>query len=169
MIGGLCFVFEVAMLLLTCIMIPTTQGAKQKKLHHSKLNNRCCENAEKKTIEVKQSFFSSAISDISAYIQLVDTKVSIIMAAVVAIIMGGVACYELIENLISLVKPCSWQGVALIISTTALVVSIAGVFVFGILTIRSHSSKIGYNSKWFLPQSTNESKTFTCSFRFHEL
>ena len=120
------------------------------------MDNTVSENTEKKTIEVKQSFFSSAISDISAYIQLVDTKVSIIMAAVVAIIMGGVACYELIENLISLVKPCSWQGVALIISTTALVVSIAGVFVFGILTIRSHSSKIGYNSKWFLPQSTKE-------------
>lgn len=120
------------------------------------MDNTVSENTEKKTIEVKQSFFSSTISDISAYIQLVDTKVSIIMAAVVAIIMGGVACYELIENLISLVKPCSWQGVALIISTTALVVSIAGVFVFGILTIRSHSSKIGYNSKWFLPQSTKE-------------
>lgn len=88
------------------------------------MDNTVSENTEKKTIEVKQSFFSSAISDISAYIQLVDTKVSIIMAAVVAIIMGGVACYELIENLISLVKPCSWQGVALIISTTALVVSI---------------------------------------------
>ena len=29
-------------------------------------------------------------------------------------------------------------------------------FVFGILTIRSHSLKIGYNSKWFLPQSTKE-------------
>ena len=86
------------------------------------MDNTVSENTEKKTIEVKQSFFSSAISDISAYIQLVDTKVSIIMAAVVAIIMGGVACYELIENLISLVKPCSWQGVALIISTTALVV-----------------------------------------------
>lgn len=120
------------------------------------MDNTVSENTEKKTIEVKQSFFSSAISDISAHIQLVDTKVSIIMAAVVAIIMGGVACYELIENLISLVKPCSWQGVALIISTTALVVSIAGVFVFGILTIRSHSLKIGYNSKWFLPQSTKE-------------
>lgn len=120
------------------------------------MDNTVSENTEKKTIEVKQSFFSSAISYISAYIQLVDTKVSIVMAAVVAIIMGGVACYELIENLISLVKPCSWQGVALIISTTALVVSIAGVFVFGILTIRSHSLKIGYNSKWFLPQSTKE-------------
>ena len=64
------------------------------------MDNTVSENTEKKTIEVKQSFFSSAISDISAYIQLVDTKVSIIMAAVVAIIMGGVACYELIENLI---------------------------------------------------------------------
>ena len=71
------------------------------------MDNTVSENTEKKTIEVKQSFFSSAISDISAYIQLVDTKVSIIMAAVVAIIMGGGACYELIENLISLVKPCS--------------------------------------------------------------
>ena len=39
---------------------------------------------------------------------------------------------------------------------TALVVSIVGVFVFGILTIRSHSSKIGYESKWFLPHSTKE-------------
>lgn len=42
------------------------------------MDNTVSENTEKKTIEVKQSFFSSAISDISAYIQLVDTKVSII-------------------------------------------------------------------------------------------
>lgn len=37
------------------------------------MDNTVSENTEKKTIEVKQSFFSSAISDISAYIQLVDT------------------------------------------------------------------------------------------------
>lgn len=120
------------------------------------MGNSIPENTEKKTIEVKQSFLSNAISDISAYIQLADTKVSIIMAALVAIIMGGFACYEPIEDLISLVKPCSWQGVALIVSTTSLAVSIVGVFVFGILTIRSHSSKIGYKSKWFLPHSTKE-------------
>ena len=78
------------------------------------------------------------------------------MAAVVAIIMGGFACYEPIEELIFLVKPCSWQGVSLIIATTVLVVSIIGVFAFGLLTIRSHASKIGYKSKWFLPQSTKE-------------
>ena len=38
-------------------------------------------NTKKKTDEIKQAFLSSAISDISAYIQLADTKVSIIMAA----------------------------------------------------------------------------------------
>ena len=45
-------------------------------------------NTKKKTDEIKQAFLSSAISDISAYIQLADTKVSIIMAATVALIVG---------------------------------------------------------------------------------
>ena len=53
------------------------------------MDNTVSENTEKKTIEVKQSFFSSAISDISAYIQLVDTKVSIIMAAVEPLLWEG--------------------------------------------------------------------------------
>lgn len=120
------------------------------------MDNTIPEHAKKKAIEAKLSFFSSAISDISSYIQLTDTKVSIIMAAVVAIIMGAFACYEPIKNLIALVKPCSWQGVALIISTIALVVSLIGVFVFGILTIRSHTSNLEYKSKWFLPQSSEK-------------
>ena len=113
-------------------------------------------NAEKKTVEVKQTFLSNAISDISSYIQLADTKVSIIMAAVVAIVVGVFACYEPIGELIALVKPCSWQGVAFIILATLLAVTTISVFVFGILTIRSHVSKSGYKSKWFLPQSTKE-------------
>lgn len=120
------------------------------------MENTVGESTDKKTLESKQSFLSSAISDISSYIQLADTKVSIIMAAVVAIVMGGFACYEPIEELIFLVKPCSWQGVSLIIATTVLVVSIIGVFAFGLLTIRCHTSKIRYKSKWFLPQSTKE-------------
>ena len=33
----------------------------------------------KKTLEIKQNFLVNAISDISAYIQLTDTKVSIII------------------------------------------------------------------------------------------
>lgn len=113
-------------------------------------------NSKKKPDEIKQAFLSSAISDISAYIQLADTKVSIIMAATVALIVGIFACYEPIGRFIASVEPCSWKGVALFILTTLLVASTISVFVFGILTIRSHVSKIGYKSKWFLPQSTKE-------------
>lgn len=113
-------------------------------------------NANSESVEVKQSFLSSAISDISTYIQLVDTKVSIIMAAVVAIIVGVFACYEPIWKVVSQVKPCSWVGVSLIIFTMLFVIDLSAFFVFGILTIRGHSSKIGYKSKWFLPQPTKE-------------
>ena len=72
-------------------------------------------NAEKRTNEIKQAFLSSAISDISSYIQLSDTKVSIIMAASVALIVGLFSCYEFIGQLITSVSPCSWQGVILFI------------------------------------------------------
>lgn len=113
-------------------------------------------NAKKKTNEIKQTFLSSAISDISAYIQLADTKVSIIMAAAVALVVGLLACYEPIGKLIASVKPCSWKGVALFVLAALLAVSTISVFVFGILTIRNHVSKIGYKSKWFLPQSAEE-------------
>lgn len=43
------------------------------------MDNANTANAKKKTDEIKQAFLSSAISDISAYIQLADTKVSIII------------------------------------------------------------------------------------------
>lgn len=108
------------------------------------------------TIDVKQSFLSSAISDISTYIQMADTKVSIIMAAVVAILVGAFSCHEFISDVVSQVIPCSWLGVSLIILASVLFISVIGVFLFGILTIRGHSSKIGYKSKWYLPQSTKE-------------
>lgn len=119
-------------------------------------NNNTNERHNVGSVEVKQAFLSSAISDISTYIQLVDTKVSIIMAAVVAIIVGAFSCDELITESIAQIKPCSWLGGSLIIFTITLIVCVIGVFVFGILTIRGHSLKIGYRSKWFLPQSTSE-------------
>lgn len=112
--------------------------------------------SKKETIEIKQVFLSSAISDISSYIQLSDTKVSIIMAAVVAFIAAVVSCYKPIFNALSKIPPCSWIGVTIVIFSLVLLVDLVGVFVFGILTIRGHSSKIGYKSKWFLVQSTKE-------------
>lgn len=106
--------------------------------------------------EIKQNFLSNAISDIASYIQLADTKVSIIMAAVVAILVGILSCYEPIYIHIGNIKPCTWLGVIFILFVIIGSISIITVFLFGILTIRGHSCIISYKSKWFLLKSTKE-------------
>ena len=110
----------------------------------------------KKTLEIKQSFLSSAISDISTYIQLTDTKVSIIMGAVVAILVGIAACYEPIGDVVNKITTCSWNGVLLIFFIVIGLISTILVFIFGIMTVRGHSCIIDYKSKWFLPKSCKE-------------
>ncbi|MPM64936.1 hypothetical protein SDC9_111827 [bioreactor metagenome] len=109
-----------------------------------------------KTNEIKQTFLASAISDIATYIQLADTKISIIMGSLIALIAGILACYEPISQSFSDIKPCSWLGVIVIIFMLLYLLSTIAVFVFGILTIRGHVSAIGYKSKWFLSQSSKE-------------
>ena len=109
-----------------------------------------------KSNEIKQAFLSSAISDTATYIQLADTKVSIIMGALVALIAGIFTCYEPIFQAFSNIKPCSWFGISIIIFILLYLLSLIAVFVFGILTIRGHASDIGYKSKWFLSRSTKE-------------
>lgn len=113
------------------------------------------ENREK-TNEMKQSFLSSAISDIAIYIQLADTKVSIIMGALVALFAGLLACYQPITKAFIKIGPCSWQGITIIVLGLVHLLSFIMVFVFGILTISGHVSGIGYESKWFLSKSTKK-------------
>lgn len=117
-----------------------------------KQRNNCNHNC----IEIKQVFLSSAIGDISTYIQLADIKVSIIIAAVVALIAGVLSCHESIYTIWKNIKPCSWLGVCIIIFAILLIVSIFAIFIFGILTIRGHSSKVKYNSKWYINKSIAE-------------
>lgn len=113
-------------------------------------------NENNKTTEIKHNFLASAITDISTYIQLADTKVSIIMGAVVAILVGIAACYEPIECLVDNILPFSWNGVLLIILVIIGFISMILTFVFGLLTVRGHSSIINYKSKWYLAKSTKE-------------
>lgn len=108
------------------------------------------------TNEMKQVFLTNAISDISTYIQLADTKVSIIMGSLIALIAGILACYDPIIQILSDILPCSWMGICLVVFFLIYLLSTIGVFVFGILTIRGHTSVIGYKSKWFLPLSAKE-------------
>lgn len=106
--------------------------------------------------EIKQAFLASAISDISSYIHLADTKVSIVMAAVVAILVGLASCYEPIAKIVSGIVPCSWIGILFLIFTISFCISVVLVFLFGLLTVKGHRSIIGYPSKWFLALSTKE-------------
>ena len=101
---------------------------------------------KKYTTEVMQSFLANAITDISTYIQMSYTKVSIIMGALVALIAGA----------ISKITPCSWLGVTTILTLVALAFCVCGIFVFGILTIRGHVSMVGYESKWFWVKPTSK-------------
>lgn len=109
-----------------------------------------------KSNEMKQTFLSNAISDIAIYIQLADTKVSIIMGSLIALVAGFLACYEPIAQAFAKIKPCSWQGNVITVFVILHLFSFIMVFVFGILTIRGHVSKIAYKSKWFLSQPTKE-------------
>lgn len=113
-------------------------------------------NKQEKNNENKICFLSNAISDISSYIQLADTKVSIIVAAVVAIVVGIISCHDLVQSQVSKIVPCTWFGIILILLFTLGVLSIVGVFLFGILTIKGHKCVIGYNSKWFISKSISE-------------
>lgn len=112
--------------------------------------------ANEKSDEMKQSFLSSAISDIATYIQLTDIKISIVMGSLIALVAGFMACYDPISQAFAEIKPCSWRGNALTIFVLLHMLSFIMVFVFGILTIRGHVSIISYESKWFLPKSTKE-------------
>ena len=54
------------------------------------------------------------------------------------------------------ILPFSWNGVLLIILVIIGFISMILTFVFGLLTVRGHSSIINYKSKWYLAKSTKE-------------
>ncbi|MBY8909855.1 hypothetical protein K6L05_08625 [Salinicoccus roseus] len=101
-------------------------------------------------LQLKQSFLSDAISDIAGNIRFLDTKVSIIMAAIVAMIGGVLASINTIESLVQNISPCSWLGVLIIFLSIICLISTISVFIFGINTIKGRISNFQYNSKWFL-------------------
>lgn len=112
--------------------------------------------SNKELTEIKQAFLSDAISDIATYIQLTDTKVSIIMGSLIALIAGILTCYEPIFKAYSNIKACTCLRICTLFFFFLCMLSLFLVFVFGILTIKGHFSNIGYKSKWFLPQSSKE-------------
>lgn len=109
-----------------------------------------------KLYEIKQAFLANAISDLSNYIQLADTKVSIIMGSLVALVAGMFASFDTIRSSFTTIVPCTWIGINIFALSILYLISIIAVFVFGILTIQGHISTTEYKSKWFIAQSTTE-------------
>lgn len=100
-------------------------------------------------VEVRQAYLMAAISDVSSYIHLMDTKVSIIMAAQGVIIAGGVSIYD------DLIKSMKYYNS--ILEKTVLVTSVSGfavfmilVYGFGLKTILARSVTLNRTTSWFI-------------------
>jgi hypothetical protein len=106
--------------------------------------------------EAKQAFLSEAISDISSYIHLADSKVSIMMAALVALVAGFLASFDQMIMIFSKLNPINMLACSIKITVILMFVCICAVFMFGVLTIRGHSSPMAYKSKWYLHQPMGE-------------
>lgn len=99
-----------------------------------------------------QSFLSSAIVDISGYIKFSDTKVSIIMATL-GIIIGGIAnCRSAIYKTYKAIPECSIVKLAFLGGAIIFLISVIMVYFWGLQTIKSHTSKIAFDSLWFIKE-----------------
>lgn len=85
-------------------------------------------------LQVRQNYLSAAISDISGYIHLMDTKVSIIMAAQGVIIAGLLSIYDNLIDAIELYHSILEKSVVLI-SVSGFIVFTILVYVYGLKTI----------------------------------
>lgn len=70
----------------------------------NKIKEKVKENTEKIDYIKTQSFLCSAITDISGHIKFLDTKVSIVMAALGVIISGIINCRKIVYETYKIVQ-----------------------------------------------------------------
>lgn len=97
-----------------------------------------------------QTFLNSAIADISGYVKFLDTKVSIIMAALGVVIAGIINCRNLIMDTYNIVKVDETKCMILIAIVMSLLTSIFYVYFWKIRTLMAHNCNIQYESVWFI-------------------
>lgn len=104
---------------------------------------------ENDLLQVRQNYLSAAISDISGYIHLMDTKVSIIMAAQGVIIAGLLSIYDNLIDAIELYHSILEKSVVLI-SVSGFIVFTILVYVYGLKTIFARTVTANRTTSWFL-------------------
>lgn len=99
---------------------------------------------------------TSAISDISGHINILDTKVSIVMASLGVIISGIINCRELIYDSYKAIQIYSMLHVLICILFFGFCISIIMVYSWGLKTITTHACNIGFNTLWFIKKEKDE-------------
>lgn len=103
--------------------------------------------------ELSHIFLSNAISNVSSWIQLIDTKVSIIMGVIVALIS---AYAPVILKKIYTIKLYSVYGFFEMGILIICFIALLGLIYFGILTLRPHNVNVVYSSKWYIDRSIED-------------
>lgn len=103
--------------------------------------------------ELSYIFLTNAITNISSCIQLIDTKVSIIMGVMAALIFAYAT--TILEKIYT-IKLYSVYGFLETVILLLCFITLLGVIYFGILTIRPHNVKIAYSSKWYINKSVDD-------------
>lgn len=103
-----------------------------------------------------ENFLNSAISDISGYVKFLDTKVSIIMAALGVVIAEVVNCRNIIISSYNIVKFSNIKYTVLVSIVVGFLVSVFYVYFWGIKTLMSHTCNIQYETVWFIKKENDE-------------
>lgn len=103
--------------------------------------------------ELSHIFLTNAITNISSCIQLIDTKVSIIMGVIVALISAYAT--TILEKIYT-IKVYSVYGFFETVILIICFISLLVLIYFGILTLRPHNVKVAYSSKWYIDRSVED-------------
>ena len=97
-----------------------------------------------------QIFLNSAINDISGWIKFLDTKVSIIMAALGIIISGIINCREIIYATYQMSQVYDLLHIFFCVLVFIFAITTVLVYFWGLQTIKAHRCNINFKSLWFI-------------------
>lgn len=103
-----------------------------------------------------QSFLNSAINDVSGWIKFLDTKVSIIMAALGIVISGTINCREIIYATYQMSQAYSLLHFFFCVLVLIFAITTILVYFWGLQTIKSHRCNINFKSLWFIIEKKDD-------------
>lgn len=103
-----------------------------------------------------QTFLNSAINDVSGWIKFLDTKVSIIMAALGIVISGIINCREIIYVTYQMLQAYSLLHIFFCVLVFMFAITTVLVYFWGLQTIKSHRCNINFKSLWFIIEKKDD-------------